>query len=523
MPAPTSTGSRLPDHPSSLWIEETPRTGYDPLKDDATVDVAIVGGGITGLTAARNLLDEDRSVAVLEAQRIVEGVTGHTTAKLTSQHGLIYAHLMDAFGPQAADQYARANQAAIEAVEERVSEFSIDCGLHRAPAITYVEDPDRVDEVQDEVQAAKKLNLPASFTDDPGLPYEVPGAVRFDDQAHFHPRRYLLGIAESIADDGGHIWERTRATNVEDGDPCTVDTGGGTVTADDVIVATHFPVFDRGMYFARMHPKKSYVLAARLDEAQPEGMYYRDAEAIFSVRPKAGVDQDLVLFTGENHRPGVGDSKERYRTLESTVQGHYPVDSIDHRWSTQDFVPSDGVPFVGPLAPQTDHLYVATGFGGWGMTNGVAAGRMLAETLAREAPETMDVFDPSRVKLATSFSELAKHNLSAAKYMANYQLRRLTGPRTIDLAPGEGGVFYQGKDAVAAYRDEEGTLHTMDATCRHMGCQVSWNGGDETWDCPCHGSRYDAEGHVLDGPAKEDLAPVDGIEDEGSVETSQRA
>jgi glycine/D-amino acid oxidase-like deaminating enzyme/nitrite reductase/ring-hydroxylating ferredoxin subunit len=496
----------IPAEHESLWIEEEPGTTAPVLREDKTVDTAVVGGGICGITAAANLVEAGRSVALLEAGRIVQGVTGHTTAKLTAQHGLIYDHLVSTFGEEKAQQYADANQAAIEAVADRVGRHGIECNFRRASAYTYVRDEGRVDEVRREVDAARSLGLPASFVEDPPLPFDVAAAVRFDDQAYFHPRRYLLALTERVDEGQSVVHERTPALELEDGDPCTIEAESHTVTADEVVVATHFPVFDRAGYFARMRPKKSYVLATRLEGDQPLGMHYRDADPIFSIRPRAGRDEDLVLFTGQNHRTGDADEAERYRRLKQQVRQRFAVAAIEYRWSTQDFVSFDQVPFVGKLGPGSENVYTATGFGGWGMTNGVAAGRIIADAVLGRDPDNMDVFSTSRLRGTSPRSFLA-HNVHAAKAFVADRVRRLAKPRGIELAEGEGKVVKVDGEPVAAHRDDDGELHTLSAIGTHMGCEVKWNDGDETWDCPCHGSRFDSEGNVVDGPAIEGLEP----------------
>jgi glycine/D-amino acid oxidase-like deaminating enzyme/nitrite reductase/ring-hydroxylating ferredoxin subunit len=490
----------------SLWIADTPGTAAPVLQEDVRCEVAVVGGGVCGIAAADRLAEAGRDVRVLEAGRLVQGVTGHTTAKLTSQHGLVYDEFVSRFDETHAQHYADVNQAAIETVADRVDEANIDCNFARAPAYTYVTDPDRLDEVHAEVDAARRLGLPAHFVEDPPVPFDVAGAVRFDDQARFHPRRLLLELADKVDEGSAEIHERSPVVEIQDGDPCTVETESHTVQADDVIVATHFPVADEAGYYARMWPKKSYVLAVRLAGEQPTGMHYRDGDPIFSIRPRAGADEDLVLFTGQNHRTGTGDEAERYRRLEETVRSRFDVEHVAYRWTTQDFVSVDGLPFVGPAGPSSEHVYIATGFGGWGLTNGIAAGRMLADTVVSDEPEALAAFDPTRVTVETDTARsFLAHNVEAAKQLVTDQVSRFTQPQEIDLEPGEGQVVHRDGEPIAAYRDPEGELHVRSAICPHMGCQVAWNGADESWDCPCHGSRFDPKGNVIDGPAVQGL------------------
>ncbi|WP_436912275.1 FAD-dependent oxidoreductase [Halosimplex marinum] len=518
----------------SLWTATSEPTDYGPLDGDVRVDAAVVGGGIAGIATAFELVERGRTVAVVERDRILDWTTGRTTAKVTALHGLVYDHLIDHFGERRARQYAEANQAAIERIADTVDRLDIGCEFGRAPAYTYVESSADRRDVRREVDAARRLGLPASFVESTELPYEVAGAVRFDDQAYFHPRKYLLALAERVADQGtgerdggsgaggesgsagdksssagGGIYEETVVTEVDDGDPCRLGTDRGEVVADDVVLSTHFPVSDHALYFSRLSPKRSYVLAARLSGDTPDGMYYDPGEPYFSVRPHAG-SESLVLIGGQNHRTGHADSTtDRYRTLERRARERFDVEAIEYRWATQDYVSVDSVPFVGRAAPQLDGVYVATGFGGWGMTNGVAAGVVLADLISGRSNTWSDVYDPTRFEFGASKSDLVSHNRHAMEHLLSDRVRGRPDLDLSGLAPGEATVADERDDPVAVYRDEDGAVHAVSAVCPHMGCLVSWNDGERSWDCPCHGSRFDVDGSVLDTPAVDDLDPVD--------------
>lgn len=490
----------------SVWLDTTPQTAYAELEDGVTVDTAIIGGGIAGITTAYELRAAGQSVAVVDRQRILTGVTGHTTAKLTSQHGLIYDHLIKYFGVEKARQYANANQTAIDKVESTVTERDIDCEFERTPAYVYTTNADEREQIRDEVKAAQQLDLPASYTESTSLPFDVEGAVRFEDQARFHPRMYLLSLARTIPGDGSYIFEHTRANDVKIGPPCRVRTEHGTVTADDVVIATHFPILDGAFYFARLYPKRSYVIAGRLRTDEPEGMYYRPGEPYFSVRPIPAGDESMALFGGENHRTGHGGrTADRYRRLERYVRKRFDVESVAYRWSTQDYVSVDRVPFVGKHSPGKDHVYVATGFGGWGLTNGTAAGRLLSDLILDRENPWCDIYRPTRFRLGASKRALVRHNTDAVRHVVRDLLTNPPAEPISDLARGEGTVITAEGMPVGVHRDEDGEFHTVSARCTHMGCLLKWNDGEMSWDCPCHGSRFDVDGNVIDTPAIEDL------------------
>jgi glycine/D-amino acid oxidase-like deaminating enzyme/nitrite reductase/ring-hydroxylating ferredoxin subunit len=506
-----SDRNSLPGRDASLWLETTGRTDYAPLDRDRRVDTAVVGGGITGVTAALHAAEAGQSVALLESDRIVKGITGKTTAKVTAQHGLIYDDLLDKHGREAAHQYARANSAAIEEVAERVEGHDIDCDFQRLPAYTYAASEDQRGTVNREATVAEGLDLPAEFVADPPFPAEASGAVRFDEQAQFHPRKYLLALADEIPDAGDEadVFEQTKVTSVDDrdgGDYCHVETDRGTVTAKSVLLTTHFPIEDPAFYFARQYPKRSCVLAVELAEEPPKGMFYRDESPYFSVRPHPTAEGPMVLVGGQNHKTGQGGSTaERYRKLDRQTRRHFDVESVEYRWSTQDYVSTDNIPFVGELSPTTEGVYVATGFGGWGMTNGTAAGTMLAAFARGEDPRWAEAFDPNRIVPEAAGKELVSENLNVGKEFTKDWAKSPFRGEDPEVAPGEGEVVRRGNEQLAVARDDDGELHVTSAVCTHMDCIVHWNDAEQSWDCPCHGSRFSMDGEVLDGPAVECL------------------
>ena len=485
----------------SVWIETGPaQPRFGELDSDVRADVAVVGGGIVGITTALLLSEAGAQVALLEADRLVHGVTGHTTAKVTSQHGLIYDRLRSRFGADAARTYGEANEAALEWVARRADQ--IDCDFRRRAAYAYATSPSDREKLESEAAAAREAGLPASLTETAPLPFETAGAVRFDDQAEFHVRKYLAGLIEPLTAAGCRIFERSRAVEVDSGDPCTVKTPGGRVTAGTVVIASHYPFLDRSLAFARVHPERSYAILCRIADAPPEGMLISAGSPTRSVRSVPLDGEELLLVGGEGHRTGTGgDTEERYRRLEAFAREHWDVRSVEYRWSAQDNTTVDGLPYVGRLAPWERRVLMATGFAKWGMTGGTAAAMLLSDlALGRDHPWAK-LFDPNRLTLRASAVRLVKENAEAGVRFVGDRLSK-PGRRSIDdLRPGEGDIVRHDGEKVAAYRDEDGAVVAVSPVCSHLGCQVNFNTAERSWDCPCHGSRFAPDGSVLQGPA----------------------
>jgi glycine/D-amino acid oxidase-like deaminating enzyme/nitrite reductase/ring-hydroxylating ferredoxin subunit len=496
----------LPGRPISLWLATTPDTNYSQLPENLTVDVAVLGGGITGIATAYFLKQAGASVAVIEAGRIVKSVTGNTTAKITSLHSLIYDHLISQFGEEQARLYANAQESGKEKIASLVNELNIDCDFRRTSAYTYTLLDEEVRQIEDEVKAAAKLGLPVSFVQSTELPFAVKGAVRFDNQAQFHPRKYLLALAERITGGGSYIFEETRAFDIEEVEPCTVKTSRGVVRAKAVVLATHFPYQDPNIYFAAMHPMRSYVLGCRLNGSVPQGMYVSTGTPHNSIRNNPYDGGEIVMLGGEHHKTGQGgDMSDHYRRLEEWARANFDVQSVEFRWSTQDNNTVDKVPYIGRLSAGSKHLYVATGFGGWGMTNSHVAAMLLADMILGRKNDWEKVFAPSRFKPVTSAKDFVSENLNVAK---EFMGDRIDTPELDDLEKlpaGWGEVVEWKGERIALYKDEGGKVSACSATCTHMGCIVHWNSAEKSWDCPCHGSRFNFDGKVIQGPANKDL------------------
>ncbi|WP_245916854.1 FAD-dependent oxidoreductase [Nocardioides gansuensis] len=488
----------------SVWLATADLPRYNPLLTDLHVDVAVVGGGLVGLTTALLAQRDGARVAVLEGARIGGGTTGHTTGKVTSQHSVIYADLVRRHGEANARRYAEANQAGVEKVASLADELGIDCELTRAVALAYTTDPRERARIEGEVEAAKLLGLPASLTFEVDLPFEVEAAVRFDNQFHFHPSKYLGGLAQALIAGGGPIYETTRVTGIEEQRDRSVHlaTPHGNVHADQVVVASLIPPGLVGGYFAKTRPNRSYGLALRLSGEAPRSMSISVDTPTRSTRPW---QEDGLIVVGNGHEVGDGeDTESKYLDLEDWARSTFAVKSLDYRWSAQDYSTPDQIPYVGrsPLSPM---VLVATGFQKWGLSNGTAAAMLLADLLAARENDWLSVFDASRIGDARAVGRLIKDNLKVGTELFGGRLNRPEPVPIEDLELDQGGIVELERETVGGNRDADGVLHAVELTCSHLGCPLHWNNAEHSWDCRCHGSRFDVDGAVLNGPATQAL------------------
>ncbi|XZM79404.1 FAD-dependent oxidoreductase [Clostridium perfringens] len=474
----------------SVWSESCKFRKREALNKDIKTDVLVIGAGIAGILTAYMLKQKGRDVVLIDAAEIASGNTKNTTAKITSQHDLIYSKLITEFGEEKARQYAKANELAIKKYKEIIEDKRIECDFEEKPA--YVYSLNEVDVLKEEVEAAKKLGIDAEFVQEVNLPFKINGAVKFNNQAQFNPLKFLKGISNELV-----IYENTRALEIKEN---LVVTSGGNITANNIVVATHYPIMnDPGYYFMKMHQERSYVLALE-NTSEIDGMYIDLNKEGYSFRTY----NNLLLLGGISHRTGENEEGGSYDELRKVAKRLYPKAKEKYYWSAQDCMTIDGIPYIGRYSSETPNIYVATGFNKWGMTSSMVSAMIISDMILEKENDFSEIFSPRRFDLSLSINNIANDLIETAK---NFIAQKVSIPSSEieHIKNGHGGIIEYNGEKVGVYKNKEGKEFFVSTKCTHLGCQLSWNSDELTWDCPCHGSRFDYKGRLIGSPATKDL------------------
>jgi glycine/D-amino acid oxidase-like deaminating enzyme/nitrite reductase/ring-hydroxylating ferredoxin subunit len=483
------------------------------LEHDTSTNIVVIGAGIAGLTTAYFLARAGKGVIVIDDGPIGGGMTARTTAHLTCALDDRFTELERLFGEDGSRLAAQSHAAAIDEVERIVRTENIDCEFERTDGYLFASPEGSLELLNEELEAVFRAGLSdVQKLDRAPLEFFDTGVcLHFPRQAQFHPLKYLTGMAQAIERDGGQIFTGTHADDISGGDAAHVSTRGGyTIKCDAVVVATNSPVNDRVVIHTKQAPYTTYVVGARIPRGSVPRVLLWDGPfdthaAYHYIRVAREDDHDVLIVGGEDHKSGQhNDGAQRWGKLEQWTRNRFPmVEEIEFRWSGQVMEPVDSLAFIGRNPDDDDNVFIATGDSGMGMTHGTIAGRLLTDLIMeRENPWT-ELYDPSR-KTAKALTDFLEENVNVAAQYAD-----LVSPGEVEsidnIAKGEGAIIRRGLSKAAVYRDQNGVVHATSAVCRHLGCIVAWNSAEKTWDCPCHGSRYDRFGEVINGPANKPL------------------
>ena len=498
----------------SVWMANSEMPRPPRLSRDLQVDVCVVGAGIAGLTTAYLLGREGRRVAVLEDGPLAGGETSRTTAHLALPDEF-FRDLEHLHGGEGARLAVQSHVAAIDLIERTVRDERIDCGFERLPGYLFAPEDEPPDELMEELEAAHRLGYAnvhkVARVPMPG--WDTGPALRFPDLGQFHPLEYLAGLVRAIERDGGQVFSGTRAEKFEGGGGARVVTREGhTVRSQAIVVATNSPVNDRLVIHTKQHPYRTYVVGLRVPAGYVDRALYWDyADPYHYVRLQRdrGAGDEVLIVGGEDHHTGqVDDAEERWDRLEQWTRRRWPMArEVEFRWSGQVMEPVDGLAYIGRNPQDADNVYIATGDSGNGMTHGSIAGLLLTDLIQGRANAWASLYDPSRLSPRATKDWVVEGAHSTAPYVKWLTPAEVSS--VDEIVPGEGALMRHGLTKVAVYKDPGGRVVELSAVCRHLGCIVEWNGAEKTWDCPCHGSRFTAEGRVVNGPALTDLPPAE--------------
>lgn len=501
----------------SLWIADSEETDYPTLEKDETADVCVIGGGIVGAVTAYLLTNKGLNVIVLEKDKICMGVTANSTAKLTSQHGLFYKYLEKEYGLNFAKSYLESNEQGIQLAEEIIKKENINCDFEKKDAYVFATNISEIEKVKQEIDILNKIGFNAEYIENIKIPAEnVIGSIKFKNQAQFNARKYTIQLFDRISQNRGKIFENSKVEKIEKiGEKYAIRSGRNKVIAKNVVISTHYPIKNfPGIYFNKMYQDKTYAIAVDIGEEENEniidGMYIQSCEPVISFRTAKYNGKNLLIVAGSGHKTGQTNVKieDNFINLENYVKKYYPKAKVMFKWSTEDCVTLDKIPYIGKFSNFLPNIYVATGFKKWGMTTAHVAAKIISDLILKKESKYANIYTATRLEPIRNIKEFGNilkestNSLFLNKIKPAYAIYD-------DIKLGEGGVVDINGKKVGIYKRDDGKVFAVKPYCGHLGCLVSWNNLEKTWDCPCHGSRYDYMGNIITEPTVNNLCRID--------------
>ena len=496
---------------TSLWQYKIPEYVSKPYTVSNDVfDVLIVGGGITGITTALLLQKAGKKCLLAEAQTIGFGTSGGTTAHLNTFMDVSYDQIAKDFGEDNAQLVATAAREALDLVAKNVKEYNIDCGYSEQSGYLFSQDTKQTNELDEIFDASQKAGCQIKYEDKIPVPVDFIKAVVYERQAQIHPSKYFYALAKAFEDAGGVLLQGCRVTGVHDkSDHLEIESTLGKIQAGKLIYATHIPPGVNLLHF-RCAPYRSYAMAIKLkDEDYPDGLAYDMYDPYHYYRTQEVNGEKFLIAGGEDHKTAHQENTEEcFRRLESYLTKHFKIEEVSFKWSSQYFQPTDGLPYIGNLPGNPDNVFVATGFGGNGITYSHVTAIMLTDIIVKGESRYAKLFDPNRIKPVAGFESFVKEAADVVGKFIGDRFTKTKIKELAELAPGEAKVVKYEGESIALYKDMNGGLHAVNPACSHINCIVGWNNAEQTWDCPCHGSRFSVDGEMLTAPARKDLEKI---------------
>ena len=503
----------------SLWISNSGETNYPKLNKDINTEICIIGGGIVGAVTGYLLAKQGAKVVILEKDKICMGVTANSTAKLTSQHGLFYKYLANENGLDFAKAYLESNEEGIKLAEKIISDEKIECDYEKKDAYVFATNECELEKIKQEVNVLNQIGFDAKFVEKINIPVEkCLGAIKFENQAQFNSRKYTIELIDRISKNGGEIYENSKVEKIDQiNKKFKISTCDYSVTADKVIIATHYPIKNfPGMYFSKMYQDKSYAIAVDINDdkinidKEIDGMYIQSCDPVISFRTADYNGKKLLIIAGCGHRTGEPEGKieDSFVNLENYIKKYYPKSEVKFRWSTEDCVTLDKIPYIGEFSNLMNNIYVATGFKKWGMSTSHVAGKIISDLILGKENKYVKIYRATRLEPIKNIKEFG-NMLKESTY--SLVINKIKPAKDVleKIPVGSGGIVDLGVEKVGVYKRDDGEIFAVKPYCGHLGCLVSWNNLEKTWDCPCHGSRYDYMGNIITEPTTKKLERIE--------------